>query len=143
MPCKVHDLYRFLGGGGREANEQRGEETDTEQRRFMVPEAGALCLVRADLGGPGATLPRDGAETRPLSPSLSVWELSADGAGELRGDISNMTGGCWWRQALTPPGTMPALHRSALTSADPVLPGLGCRWGGRSHLVCAGLAHAL
>ena len=36
------------GGGGREANEQRREETDSEQRVFMVLEAEALYLVQAE-----------------------------------------------------------------------------------------------
>ena len=37
------------------------------------------------------------------------------------GGTWDMPGGCWWRQALTPTGTMSTSHRCALT---PVSPGL-------------------
>ena len=84
-------------------------------------------------------LHRNGAETLPISKSQPPGVVSRRCRRAMGGHLERDR----WLLVLTPAGTTPMLHKRMLTSVDPVSPGLGYRWGGKLHSVCAGLAHAL
>ena len=89
------------GRGGRGANEQR-EETDSEWRQVLEAEA----LSHAAQGGRGNT------SHRPVSAPRTCQQKGQESSG---GNTWDMPGGRWWRQALTPTGTMPTSHRRTHT----------------------------
>lgn len=96
-----------------------------------------------------STLPSTGWAVRSLSHAAQKWcgntshlQVSASGSCQEKGQESHGgTPGTW--QVAAGSGTMPMLHKHMLTSVEPVSPGLGYRWGGKLHSVCAGLAHTL